>query len=122
MLEPAPNLDLGRPLCWADIRDKDSQPIGDDDSGVYCYLCQEDRGFRQEELQPLTRSSGVFTRLVLCQEGAPVYVCLDHVPYNSAEFDSFTPEVAQLLQLARRAREDAYRAQRKASRPEGAAR
>lgn len=104
-MTPEPNLDLGRPLRWADIRDPDSQPISDDDSGTFCYCCQEEMGFRQDELQPLTPSSGVFTRAILCQMEAPVYVCLDHVPFTSTEFEAFSPEVAALLKAARRQRE-----------------
>lgn len=105
-----PNLDLGRPLRWADIRDQDSQPISDDDTGVFCYCCQEEVGFRQDGLQPLTPSSGIFTRAILCQMEAPVYVCLDHVPFTSTEFEAFSPEVAALLKAARRQREVESRA------------
>lgn len=127
MILPTPNLDLGRALRWADIQDKDSQPITDEDSGAYCYCCQEEQGFRLDELQPLTPSSGIFTRAVLCQMEAPVYVCLEHIPIGRNEFDAFTPEVAQALRDARVARDAAWRQQmaeahRKADRPEGTAR
>lgn len=42
-----------------------------DDEGAYCYICGCEQEGRLDGLEPLTCSSGVFTRLVLCQMDAP---------------------------------------------------
>jgi hypothetical protein len=119
-LDPAhPNLDLGRPLQFSDIPSGDAFPLDERDSGsVYCHLCQE--GFGDvRELAPLTGSSGVFTRLVLCDMEAPVYLCLEHIPFRHDQFELFSPEVAAALKEAvhqRREAEQTARARRLAER------
>lgn len=110
LLDPAhPNLDLGRPLQFSDIPSDDAFPLDEKDSGtVYCHLCQV--GFGDvRELAPLTRSSGVFTRLVLCDMEAPVYLCLEHIPFRNDQFELFSPEVAAALKEAVRQRTEAER-------------
>jgi hypothetical protein len=100
-------LDLGRPLRFADIVDRDTFPI--EEEGTYCYCCQQMSGYDISGLQPLTPSSGVFTRLVLCQMDSPVYLCLEHIPFYRDEFEAFTPEVAEVLRAVKRAQREVRR-------------
>ena len=96
-----PNLDLGRHLTFADIPADGVYPLDErDDGGVHCYLCQQARNWNLTGLSVLTRSSGVFTDLVRCDQDAPVYVCLEHIPFRGDQFEVFTSEVAQALRLA----------------------
>lgn len=90
------NLDLGRPVVAADIVDRDVFPLRPDDEGVHCYLCQQE-SHGTEHLEPLTVSTGVFTLKVKCDMDSPVWVCLEHIPFCSKEFEAFTPEVQQQL-------------------------
>lgn len=86
------NLDLGRDLQFADFEGNNSFPIDARDSGnVYCYDCTRNNRIT-DDTPPLTSSSGVFTSLVLCENDAPVYICLKHIDRSE-----FTPEVQQLL-------------------------
>ena len=101
------NLDLGRPLKFADIVGQDTFPI--EEEGTYCYCCQQMSCWDISGLQPLTPSSGVFTRLVLCQMDSPVYLCLEHIPFYRDEFEAFTPEVADALRAAKRGKREARR-------------
>jgi hypothetical protein len=94
------NITIGRPLVKEDIVDSQTYPIDQADSGeVYCHVCEKYHS--GEQLQPLTSSSGVFTSAITCEMGSPVWVCLDHAPYNENEFDAFTPAVQEALRLAR---------------------
>lgn len=99
MKNPAlPNLDLGRPITWLYIVDYDVMPISPKDVGCYCYLCLQDHNWDVSQLEPLTPSTGVFTTKVRCDIGAPVFVCLEHIPFQHTAFEAFTPDVAQQLQ------------------------
>jgi len=114
LLDPAqPNLDLGRPLQFRDIQTNDAFPLDErDEGGVYCYLCADGPRGDLRGLSPLTRSTGVFTRLVLCRMEAPVYLCLEHIPFYKDQFEIFSPEVAAALKDAVRERREAERVAR----------
>lgn len=101
------NLDIGRPLQFKDIPGDDTYPISESEAKneLFCYECQHETRGRLNDLQPLTPSTGVFTSLILCDMEAPVYVCLEHVPFSRNEFECFTPEVQELLRAAQRARD-----------------
>lgn len=108
-----PNLDLGRPLKFSDIQSDDAFPLEErDEGGVYCHLCADGPRGNLNGLSPLTRSSGVFTRLVLCDMEAPVYLCLEHIPFYKDQFEIFSPEVSAALKEAVRLRHEAERAAR----------
>ena len=98
------NLDLGRNLEALDVVDQYVYPISAGDEGAYCYHCQEPHSLGQ--LQGLTRSTGVFTSRVLCEMKSPVYLCLEHIPYERHQFEAFTPEVAAMLLTAQRQRDE----------------
>jgi hypothetical protein len=100
-----PNLDLGRPLVFSDILDKDTFPLDGKNEGCYCYLCQQahSRG-DVSKLRPLTPSSGVFSSKVRCDREAPVYLCLEHMPHRDDQFESFSPDVAAELHAKLRER------------------
>lgn len=88
------NLDLGRDLQFEDLPGGHSFPIDVIDSGqVTCFDCEPYRN-PYDDLQPLTRSSGIFTSLTLCENDAPVYLCLKHAPR-----DIFSKDAAALLEL-----------------------
>lgn len=98
------NLDLGRPITSADIVDRDVFPLRKDDEGVHCYICHGGHG-GIEHLEPLTVSTGVFTLKVKCDMDSPVWVCLEHIPFFTKEFEAFSPEVQQQLHDLRRLRD-----------------
>lgn len=82
-------LDLGRPLTSSDIVDEFTFPIDSDDTrGYRCFECGA---------EPLSASTGVFTARVLCSMHAPVYLCLECIPFFRHEFEAFSPEVAATL-------------------------
>lgn len=96
------NVDLGRDLVREDILTRGVWPIDAVDAGgVYCYQCQAEHPF--EHLRPLTARSGVFTDLVRCDMDAAVWVCLEHTPFSTTQFEAFTPEVRTLLSGAKSA-------------------
>ncbi|MBK6616264.1 hypothetical protein [Ottowia sp.] len=101
------NIDLGRALTRGDIEGQDTFPMNADDEGAYCYICGCEQEGRLDGLEPLTCSSGVFTRLVLCQMDAPVWVCLEHLPFQRDQFEGFAEELRPLLRqlVAERDRE-----------------
>lgn len=102
------NLDLGRKLTHADILDNNTYPLDDTDSGhALCYLCQEERQFRIDGLPPLTTSSGVFSSRIRCDMDAPVYLCLEHLPFRQRQFEAFSPEVEAALVEKQQARRNA---------------
>jgi hypothetical protein len=112
MTDPSePNLDLGRPLLRGDIEDDMVMPIDERDCGVRCYTCKAGV-WDESSVAPLTPSSGVFTYLVRCGMDAPVWVCLEHIPFQHKQFECFTPEVAALLERARQERDERSRAAR----------
>lgn len=123
LLDPAqPNLDLGRPLQFCDIPSDDAFPLDERDEGsVYCYLCADGPRGDLRGLSPLTRSTGVFTRLVLCDQEAPVYLCLEHIPFYKDQFELFSPEVAAVLKEAVRKRTEDERVARERRMAERAA-
>lgn len=91
-------LDLGRPITHSDIVSSSVFPIQSDEDGeVYCYLCQMPHIGAIGDLTPLTRSTGVFTTSVTCENDAPVWVCLEHAPHMHLSFDAFTEEVQAQL-------------------------
>lgn len=92
------NIDIGRPLTYADIVDDSTYPIDERDVGVFCYYCKDG-----SELEPLTQSTGVFTSLVTCDDNAPVWLCLEHVPLKEREFDAFSEDLQATLHSLRRA-------------------
>lgn len=97
-----PYVSFGRPIEWSDIADRDAQPLEVSDEGrVHCFHCD------RTDSRKLTRSTGVFTSAVLCPDQAPVYMCLEHMPWEStsARFGWLKPEAAKLLQEAVKARE-----------------
>ena len=94
-----PMLDLGRPLTQQDIVCDETFAIEEHLPAGICYLC-EPRHFPGGDMPMLTASTGVFTRLVRCEAGIPVWVCLEHLPHQRDQFEAFSPEVAkQLRQL-----------------------
>lgn len=100
------NLDLGRPLRRSDITVSDTFPIQEDELqfGPYCYTCKD--GLHSlDDLETLTRSTGVFTLRVVCSMQAPVYLCLEHLPGDRSDLDCFTTEVQEVLRAARRLRD-----------------
>lgn len=106
----AANLDLGRPLRYRDISNELVQPIDESESGsVRCYHCK-DGVWDESVVPPLTCSSGVFTLLVQCDMQAPVYLCLEHIPFRDNQFEVFTPEVAAALRDAKAGRDTLTRA------------
>lgn len=114
LLDPdQPNLDLGRPLQFCDIPSDDAFPLDAcDDGSVYCYLCADGPRGDLRGLSPLTRSTGVFTSLVLCDQEAPVFLCLEHIPFDEDQFEIFSPEVAAALKEAVRQRIEGERTAR----------
>lgn len=114
LLDPAqPNLDLGRPLRLCDIQSEDAFPLDvRDEGGVYCYRCCDGPRGDVRGLSPLTRGTGVFTRLVLCDQDAPVFLCLEHIPFDMDQFEIFSPEVAAALKETVRQRIESERTAR----------
>lgn len=95
------NIDIGRPLVRGDIVGADTFPMSLQDEGAYCYLCSEEHQGRLDDLEPLKASSGVFTRLVLCQMEAPVWLCLEHLPFSGVEFEVFAEVLRGQLRALR---------------------
>jgi len=93
------NLDLGRDLKSGDILDKDVFPLLYLSPGerVHCYVCAGLSEGRLEEAKPLTRSSGIFTNRIRCDQDAPVYLCLEHLPFTHRQFEAFSTEVEETL-------------------------
>ncbi|SOC30945.1 hypothetical protein [Thalassospira xiamenensis] len=95
------NLDLGRPLEFGDIEHAFVFPIQKENNGrVFCFCCQDD-GRDTDNLVPLRLSTGVFTTLIRSQNGEPVFLCLEHIPYGDGSVEIFTPEVTELLRQKR---------------------
>lgn len=88
---------LTRPLEFGDFASEDTYPIDSGDSGkVYCHLCS--RLAESSSLQPLCSSSGVFTRSILCENNAPVYLCLAHTSSKEFSWDALADiRLAQAL-------------------------
>lgn len=99
------NLDIGRPLVRSDIVGPDTFPMQPGDEGCFCYLCADEGQGRVDDLEPLKVSSGVFTRLVMCQMEAPVWLCLEHLPFGKTEFEVFEEGLRAQLRSLRHARD-----------------
>ena len=95
------NISLGSPLQTRDIVQV-SNPgiyiIGEDNSGsVKCYCCREEKGLSTNSLEPLTSSTGVFTSVFECNQGAPVWVCFSCMPWRGKQFDWLVEPVQAVL-------------------------